>query len=311
MALLLRLAFVEVHSHTNDVQAFAGWAIQLRYTPPWEFHSFAGYPPGYSVVPLAIGRLYGLITAYLPDPGGLLLRAMLKFPPIVMDVVNAWLVWGIARCVAPRLALTAAMVWLFNPVAWIDSTLWGQIDSVCWGFALAALLMLLLGTREPAKTVPRFAWAWPLLAVSFLVKPVALPMLPAFVSYALFARGGTLQRRLAGSGAGIMAAALLCWGIASLFSGILNPFEAARTWIGYLGVHSMVGVSGGSYTSVNAFNIWSVIMPFYLPDTIRLGGVSLAQIGFGLALLAIVAIVAWMMWAYVRPRALQPAAENG
>ena len=115
VALAVRIACADVHDYRNDMQAFAGWAIQLQYTAPWQFHSGAGYPPGYFAVLLAIGRLYGLIAAHVADPGGLILRTVVKLPPMVMDIVGAWVIYGIARRIAAAGALTAAIAWLFNP----------------------------------------------------------------------------------------------------------------------------------------------------------------------------------------------------
>jgi len=257
---------------------FADWATQLRYTPPWEFHGLSGYPPGYLVVLLAIGRLYGLIAPHFADPGGLLLVAMLKFPSILMDIVDAWIVWGIARCVAPRAALAAGIVWLFNPVAWIGSTFWGQIDSICWGFALAAILLMLLAGRDPRKTSARFAWAWFCLGISFLIKPVAAPLLLVLVVYVAVGRAGTLRQRLGGTALGIAAAGVLTWAVVALFSGVADPIRVARLLLEQLTVHSVVGTAV-SYTSVNAYNAWSVLLPFYVSDSLKLGGISLATIG--------------------------------
>ncbi len=262
-----------MHDHRNDITVFAGWALQLRTQAPWEFHGLGGYPPGYFPVLLVIGHLEEFLAGHGGDPGGLILRVLLKLPSMIMDVLNAWLIYGIARCVAPRAALAAAICWLFNPVGLIDSTFWGQIDAVCWGFALAALLCALLAARDGASTARWFAAAWMLLAISLLVKPVALTFVPVLAIFAACGHAGTLRQRIVGSAAGFVGACAIGWGLCSLFSGIANPFGAAAWLFNELTVRSMMGVSG-AYTSVNAYNIWSVVMPFYLPDTGIIAGLS-------------------------------------
>jgi len=262
-----------VHDHRNDVAVFVGWALQLRAQAPWEFHGLGGYPPGYFPVLLVIGHLEAFITRHGGDPGGLILRELVKLPSMIMDVVNAWIIYGIARCIAPRAALAAAICWLFNPVGLIDSTFWGQIDAVCWGFALGAILCALLAARDATATARWFAAAWVLLGMSLLVKPVALTWVPVLAVYAACGFAGTLRQRMIGSVAGLAGASAIGWALCSLFSGIANPLGAAAWLFNELTVRSMMGVAG-AYTSVNAYNIWSVVMPFYLPDTGIIAGLS-------------------------------------
>lgn len=287
-ALIVRLALAGAPGQRYDVAAFAGWAISLAHQAPWQFQSGGGYPPGYFVVLLGIGRLYAFIAAHGGDQHALLLRVMVKLPPIIADLADAWLIGALAGRFAPRLALFAGAAWLFNPVAIIDSAYWGQIDSVPWAPALAALLLVLSARSHPDKTAPRFAWAWVAFAISLLIKPQAAPVGVALIVAVLFAPRDMVRRSVLGSAAGIAGGLCVGWGLAALFSGHLAPVAAAR-WL----VHELTfATSGFSFTSANAYNLWAVALPFYIPDTVRIGGLSLASWGLALSAVSALAVVA-------------------
>ena len=61
---------------------------------------------------------------------------LLKVGPIVFDVLVAGLLYGLVRrwtaerADSIRLGLLAAALYLFNPVTWYDSAVWGQTDTV-------------------------------------------------------------------------------------------------------------------------------------------------------------------------------------
>jgi Gpi18-like mannosyltransferase len=285
--LALRLAFAGAPGQSYDLAAFAGWAIDLQHHAPWDFHSFSGYPPGYFLVLLGVGKAYGALAAAGADPHDSLLRVLVKLPPIVADVADAWLIAAIARCLVPGSTLIVASAWLFNPVALIDGAYWGQIDAVPWAPALAAVLLVALAYRAESKLGARFGWAWFALCLSLLIKPQAAPL--GLVLALAVVRAPSAHRRiaLAGSALGIAAAALVGWALCALFSGQLSPIAA----FGWLFRELTAATNGVSVTSANAFNAWSVLFPFYVPDAIRVGGVSLALIGLTLAGAATAAIL--------------------
>ena len=84
--------------------------------------------------------LFGLILG-----GGV--GDLIKIPAIVADVGLGYLVWSMARELGAsnRLAWIGAFVVIVNPVGWIDSTLWGQVDSVGTVVMLLALREVLAG----------------------------------------------------------------------------------------------------------------------------------------------------------------------
>ena len=80
---------------------------------------------------------------------GLASEDLIKIPPILIDVAVALVLyllvkaWGRprGRRWAERAALAAAAIYLFNPVTWYDSALWGQTDA-------AGALVILIGVAR-------------------------------------------------------------------------------------------------------------------------------------------------------------------
>ena len=68
---------------------------------------------------------------------------LLKIPAIVADIALAALLYGAARrWFGGRAGLLAAAIYLFIPVTWYDSALWGQVDAVGTLVMVAALVLL-------------------------------------------------------------------------------------------------------------------------------------------------------------------------
>ena len=272
--LVLRLLFISSAGFHNDVAAFESWTLTLRDNPPWQFFAKAGfseYPPGYFVILWVVAKLYALLGG--DAHGGLLLRALVKLPAIVMDLVNAAVVFAIVRRYASQgVALAAAAALALNPVAIYVSAYWGQVDSVSWGFALIAVWCVLRAGDAPDKTVPRLAWAWLALAFSILIKPPAAMLVLLFLAYPFAAADAAVRaRRLAATAAGIGAALAL-----ALAVGLAVP-PAARTCSAGCSAATRFGSGIYPFNSVNAFNLYALRQPFWQPDTVPLSIFGIAR----------------------------------
>ncbi len=296
VGLLLRLLFILSTGFDNDVQAFESWTLTLRDNAPWLFYAkagFADYPPGYFVVLWVLGRLYALVPGAAADPmhGYAILRVLIKLPAIAMDLVNAYVVYRIARRYASeKISLVAAALLALNPAAIYVSSYWGQVDSVSWGLVLIALWQVLRAGDEPAKTTRRLVVAWLVLAFSVLIKPQGATLALLFLAYP-FATGDAAvrARRLIGTAYGVVAALALA-GVVGLL------FHPAADVFGWLFGRYAFGSAVYKYTSINAFNLYALRIPFWQPDdkTISLFGVqagSYAVWGVALVLAATALIV--------------------
>ncbi len=269
LGLIIRLLFLGSDGFHNDLAAFESWALTLRDNPPWAFYArsgFSDYPPGYFVVLWVLAKIYALLPGSSLDAGHgwALLKVLVKLPAIGMDIVDAGIVYAIVRRYAvERVALLAAAVFAFNPAAIFVSAYWGQVDSVSWGLVLIALWLLLRAGDDASKTVPRLVWVWLAFGFSLLIKPQAATIGLLLLAYPFAnADAAVRRRRLAGTGAGLLAALLLAYGTGVLFGAGTNPVGV----FGWLLGRYAFGSGVYAYNTVNAFNLYALRQPFWQPD---------------------------------------------
>jgi dolichyl-phosphate-mannose-protein mannosyltransferase len=162
-----------------DLNAFSFWASNLAQQGPWGFYDrpfFHDYTPGYLYALWAIGMV-GQVLGWIGD--------LIKLPAIIADLAVAWIIHALILELggSPRRALIGAALYLFIPITWFDSVVWGQVDSV-------GLVFLLLALRETWLDRPERAAFWGAIAVT--IKPqlgIIVPIVAAVViRRALFGR---------------------------------------------------------------------------------------------------------------------------
>jgi hypothetical protein len=265
------LAFVlfPMQGYTGDLGLFWSWAQSLAAHGPTTFYastSSANYPPGYLYVLWALGAI--------GNP------ALLKVPPMLADIAIGAMVYALAsRWRGQRAGLVAATLFLFLPVSWYDSALWGQVDAVGTALALGALVLLLDGWSEAALTTA-------VLAV--LVKPqyaiVLAVVVPVLVRRHLVRAGsgprprmGRLAQRLDRALGGLLSdqgpRRLASSGIVAALVGLLVilPFDLVTYAPASLadvpvissiaGLIGLFGRLGNEFTvlTANAYNPWSLV----------------------------------------------------
>ena len=185
-ALVLRLLFIGADGFKNDVSTFESWALTLSDHPLRQFFAnagFADYPPGYFFVLWIVGHAYRLLVHNDPTYGAL--KIAVKLPAILMDLVDAALIFALVRRFSSTAwAFVAAAFFAFNPAAIFISAYWGQVDSVAGGMTLASLLLLVAADGRSGRVATSFIIAaWLLLGYSVLIKPPALVLVPLFMAY--------------------------------------------------------------------------------------------------------------------------------
>jgi len=328
--LLLRLALAYVvfpgEGLASDLGLFQGWATTLARVGPASFYAAApsaNYPPGYLYVLWFLGAAGGPVGAVFGISSEQAVLLLLKVPAIAADVAMAILLYRAAgRWFGGRAGLMAAALYLFIPVTWYDSALWGQVDAVGSLVMLAALVLLVEGWSEPAAG---------LATLGVIVKPqdaiCLVVVLPILVRRHLLRPGSgprpTLGRRLTrldsrlggvltSQGSMRLATSLL----AAVVVGIvpLLPFDIDRWAPAALAdvpvishVAGLVGlfVSVGGQFSVltaNAFNAWALVgtTPLasviggsgaaWTPDSLLLPG-GLPAVTLGAMLIGLVALL--------------------
>ena len=136
----------------------------------------------------------------------------IKFVSLVGDVLLALSVGSVVRQLQPArlLPATAALLSLFLPTVLLNSSMWGQCDSIYTAFLLFSLRSILKGDS-------RAAWLWWGISVSFKLQAVFF--LPALVLISLRKRDNVVHPAMAALLWGVLSAAPILFGrsLASTF----------------------------------------------------------------------------------------------
>jgi Gpi18-like mannosyltransferase len=168
-ALLLRIIFAQViEGWPNDISTNKAWAVAAAkglttfYSTIW-----CDYPPVLIYIFALVGKLAS-IPALAPQ-----FTLLIKLPAILADIATSFLIYKVAaKQLKPALALTAAAAIAFHPAAFLDSTIWGQVDSI-FTFLIISALILLVDRKLEASAV--------LFTVAALMKPQAVFFLPVML----------------------------------------------------------------------------------------------------------------------------------
>lgn len=220
-----------------DLNAFRSWASELGTRGPWGFYArgiFVDYLPGYLWILWALGSL-GALFAGSTDPG-----ALIKLPAILADGL---LVLGTARLAsdlgAPRRGqLIAAAAMAFGPMIWLNSAVWGQVDSVGTVALLFSLSALIRGHTVSGAI---------LAALAAVLKPQFGILIPIVAALA-FVRARSARDPWAFVVTGLAGAATIA--VAALPFGLTLPDVLAKV---------AEAAGGYPYLSVNAWNPWALI----------------------------------------------------
>ena len=325
VGLLLRLTIAYVllpgSGFESDLGTFTAWAFQLGQRGPSDFYAtagFADYPPGYLYVLWLIGGIGHMLAPLASGDAAAAIGALIKVPPIVTDIVVGFVLyrlvrsWRAPRLDAQRLGLFAAGLYVFNPVTWYDSAIWGQTDAIGALVLLLTVAALVRGNAEGATA---------LAVVAALIKPqfgvVAIPVVGVVLLRRHLLRAGVMPQHEV-----LLPPALRGWfererGIWRLLSSAVTGLALAMLLLlpfsldifGY--VNQMIETAGGyPYLSVNAYNPWALVgaggteplafngylgwspdtVPFLGPIPAVLVGGMLLALGFGLGALRL----AWL-----------------
>lgn len=231
----------------NDTACFAAWADRIFQVGPAGFYSdtvFTDYPPGYMYLLYPIGALRALLHVEYGSAGHLIL---LKLPAIVCDMACGLLLYREAgRRPEKGMPLLFTAVYLLNPAVVLNSSVWGQVDSVYTLFLVLLCLSLINKHTLPA-------------CISFFLGLLIKPQMLLFAPI-LFV--GLLNRVLTEQPADGQKSSLyrlltvLGHGILSLSAALLLilPFGLSNVLRQYLDT-----VGSYPYAAVNAYNFWGML----------------------------------------------------
>jgi Gpi18-like mannosyltransferase len=216
------------------------------------------------------------------DTSSASLRALIKIPPLLLDLALVAMVYAVAPSLWPKERATwapaalAALV-AFHPVVVYDSAVWAQIDAVVAISALGAIAFAARG--NPAA-------ACAMLAFGLLNKPQPVIFVPVVAALIYRTSGARGLARGAAMGLVLMVVPVLPWLVAGDASRLVHVYR------------KLFASGGGNVTALtqNAWNLWWFIPFEKVPQAkdvmATLGGVELTYQRFSLALSALAALAA-------------------
>jgi predicted membrane-bound dolichyl-phosphate-mannose-protein mannosyltransferase len=268
VGVIARLLVVRAQGFPTDVGTFQAWAERLAEIGPGRFYEpgyFSDYPPAFLYALWLLGALFD----------GELLRLAVKAISIPADIGIAVLAARALWRTAGRAgAIAAAAIWSLQPGPIFAGPYWGQVDAVgtlpLFGAILAA------GSR-------RWWLAGGLAALAALVKPqFGIGLLVIVVAAAFeFIR----EARLRPAAEALGAAAATAYVLSVPFWGA-DPAHIAGELVRLVRTASETY----PYTSLYAFNGWSIFFDFWNPDA------DLVFWGAVLLVIGLVAAVLPLWW---------------
>ena len=244
LGVVLRLLVVRAQGFPTDVGTFEAWGERIAQVGPGGFYEpgyFSDYPPAFLYVLWLLGALFD----------GEILRLAVKAISIPADVVIAALAAAVAWRHAGRgPAVAAATLWSLQPGPIFAGPYWGQVDAVGTLPLVGALV---------AAGARRWSTAGALAALAALVKPqfgIALGVIVVAVAID-FVRDAAWRPAARVIGAAVATAYV----IAAPFYG-LDPLGVGSRLVDLVRSASETY----PYTSLYAFNGWSIFFDFWQPD---------------------------------------------
>ena len=146
-ALLIKsIMAVKNEGYVSDLDCFRIWSDMIREHGISKFYYVDqgnGYPPGYMFVLWIVALVRKLFGIETNSDGGLF---MIKLVPILCDIFAGFFIYKFAKNrFSEGISLTLCAIYVLSPAILIDSSVWGQVDSV---FTLMVLLTCYLCMKE-------------------------------------------------------------------------------------------------------------------------------------------------------------------
>jgi Gpi18-like mannosyltransferase len=253
LVFVIRLLFSFLPSFTVDMGTWFSWADRLAKLGLARFYSdsvWTQYTPGF-LYWLWFGGRAGWVNDFL-----------IKTPTILADVLTGLLIWKVISKKNKKLALFSFLFYSLNPVVIFNGSVWGQIDGILTLFLFLSVFFLIY--KQSISLAGFF------MGVAFLIKPQALALAIPLTLIAV--NKFKSQKLIRGSLVAIMT---ILVGSLPFFPN--NPILGLPDLIVKMGKHY-------SYTSVFAFNTWSLV-GMWKPDQLFFWW------GLGLYLAAVIAIL--------------------
>ncbi|AOZ75918.1 membrane protein [Clostridium pasteurianum] len=235
IGILLRIySGLLIDGHPFDISLYKRWATNAanNILQIYDNNSSIDYPPVYIYILFVIGKLANtpIFNNYY--------YLFLKLPSIITDILSGYFIYKIAyKHLSKEFAILLSAFYIFNPAVLINSSIWGQSDSV---FAFIAILSIFFLSNN------KLVFSSVLFTILVLMKPQGIILLPLL----LFE---LIKRRNIKSIIQCILPALLTAII------IILPFSINNGNITWTFNLYMSTIKEYPYASINAFNFFSLI----------------------------------------------------
>ncbi len=252
LAFLIRLVFILLPGHQFDLNTFRAWGANLNLFSPTVF--FQKVWSDYLPLPLLLTKVVFNLANFFHLPFALIWKSTL----VCFELI---LLYTIAQFKPFKHSFLALSLLLFTPIFLINGAWWGQVDALV---SLALLLSFL--TSLPSSS--NFYLSLLTFVLAFSFKPLVLLALPFLL---------LLWSSLSFKKAFLF---LFLFSFLSVLPGAyfihqLNPLK-----LGSFLFHRLIKqASTYPYTTINAFNFWSIRGNFWQPDTVQILGINAHTLG--------------------------------
>ena len=222
--------------HSTDMSCFSAWADMLYhdgFAAFYESEAFTDYPPGY----MYILRLLGFFTNSFDLSAGMK-SVVLKSVAMLSDILMGFFIYRVSqKSFSKNIAAVVASLYIFNPASVLNSSIWGQVDSVYLVIVAFSIYMLMR-----RRLIASF-WAF---SLAIIFKPQSLIFAPVFI----FASAEYLFIEKKSKTKFVFAVLqALVWAFL-----LILPFGVDNVLQQYKDT-----LSSYPYATVNAFNFWGMI----------------------------------------------------
>ncbi|MGA2910412.1 MAG: glycosyltransferase family 39 protein [Candidatus Microgenomates bacterium] len=222
-----------------DQGTFIAWSTSLaNYGLKSFYNSWSDYLPGYLYFLWLLGKIN--VLGIFPQV------VLYKIPATLSDLLTGLFIYKILKkSKGERWGIIGACIYIFNPAILANSALWGQVDSLT---ALTSVLAVyLMDTSYLASAA--------ILSLGTLIKPQTAFILPVIL-FVMIRDKWKFSK-------------FLIYSLTSLAVFIIGfvPFWNSGNLIGFIFSRLGISLNQYPYTSLNAFNFWS-LFGFWKPDNI-------------------------------------------
>ena len=280
-----------------DVNLFKYWGSKAAEIGITDFYNHAeainlDYPPLFMYWLWFLGKICSIFNI---GTASLFATFLMKLPSMIADCVIAFFIYkwcnNLQKANRNWIIIVVSM-WLFNPLVILDSTAWGQVDSLLTMFILGAVYWITQEKYIPSSIALAFAVA---------LKPQGIMLIP-ILGYALFKILVGLHTKMK-----VSKRIMLIVKCIAVFSGaflvIMLPFGIKMEpnifkWIYDLYIGT---VDGYEYATVNAFNFYYLVGKNWAPDNeviMMFFGKGITLHHIGMVMIVGFAVLAWVLYMF-------------